>query len=577
MQRLWLGNLKAGEHEIVAFFTGQGPHERDYKRGATLKVEKGVGAKYVELKISDNASQAAARVRGQSLGVSRACCAGSSCFAALCATRRSPHPVVEQEAIPGLPAVKVQDLHYGDVLFHFYQHDHFDSLVRLAAYRDQGRLAAHARDAELLRGGLYLSLGQHREAREIFERLLADAATPPGCATGPGSTSARCSTPPACSRNRTGAALRSAGTLTDGLEAERHLLIAQGLLYRAALRPGRSPSSRAGRDRALAGLRAVQPRRRAGAGGRARARPRAARRVGPDRDRVARAHGAARQGQPRDRLRAAAGGRARGSARRARARAAVGPAVEQGAARRRLGRRGGQGVPGGARCRGRSCRAATCSTPRSRNPISPCPTPTPSSARWRRRSSTTKARSPPSTPSARASASRSARSARASCSHAALKAGGDGREGWFAPARDAAGRAGIALPVSPAGGQRVPGRPQELSRARVMAKNLRTGREPRRLRRHGRDAQQAFAAAAAARPMRGSPRWTSRRINGRRDALHARARGGASPSATSPRSRPRRSANSSHAGQSTRTAPWTRELRSTACRAVTGRGYGPAR
>ena len=87
-------------------------------------------------------------------------------------------PVVELDAIPGLPAVKVQDLHYGDVLFYFYQHDHFDALVRLAAYHDQGRLTSHARDAELLRGGLYLSLGQHREAREIFERLLSDASTP---------------------------------------------------------------------------------------------------------------------------------------------------------------------------------------------------------------------------------------------------------------------------------------------------------------------------------------------------------------------------------------------------------------
>ena len=53
VHRIWLGNLKAGEHEIVAFFTGQGTHERDYKRGATLAIEKGVGAKYVELRISD--------------------------------------------------------------------------------------------------------------------------------------------------------------------------------------------------------------------------------------------------------------------------------------------------------------------------------------------------------------------------------------------------------------------------------------------------------------------------------------------------------------------------------------------
>ncbi len=57
VQRLWLGNLKAGEHEVTAFFTGKGTHERDYKRGATLRVEKGVGAKYVELKISDKVAK----------------------------------------------------------------------------------------------------------------------------------------------------------------------------------------------------------------------------------------------------------------------------------------------------------------------------------------------------------------------------------------------------------------------------------------------------------------------------------------------------------------------------------------
>jgi hypothetical protein len=53
VQRLYLGNLKAGEHELVAFFTGKGPHERDYRRGTTLRIDKGVGASYVELKISD--------------------------------------------------------------------------------------------------------------------------------------------------------------------------------------------------------------------------------------------------------------------------------------------------------------------------------------------------------------------------------------------------------------------------------------------------------------------------------------------------------------------------------------------
>ena len=53
VQKLYLGNLKAGSHEIVAFFTGKGPHDRDYRRGATLTFDKEVGAKYIELRISD--------------------------------------------------------------------------------------------------------------------------------------------------------------------------------------------------------------------------------------------------------------------------------------------------------------------------------------------------------------------------------------------------------------------------------------------------------------------------------------------------------------------------------------------
>jgi hypothetical protein len=53
VQRLYLGNLKVGEHEIVALFTGKGPNGQDYSRGASLKFEKSIGAKYLELKISD--------------------------------------------------------------------------------------------------------------------------------------------------------------------------------------------------------------------------------------------------------------------------------------------------------------------------------------------------------------------------------------------------------------------------------------------------------------------------------------------------------------------------------------------
>ncbi len=53
VHRLFLGNLKVGEHELVAIFSGKGPHERDYKRGATVGFEKGIGPKFVELQISD--------------------------------------------------------------------------------------------------------------------------------------------------------------------------------------------------------------------------------------------------------------------------------------------------------------------------------------------------------------------------------------------------------------------------------------------------------------------------------------------------------------------------------------------
>jgi hypothetical protein len=54
VQRVYVGNLKAGQHELVAFFTGKGPHVRDYKRGATVKFDKGTDPKYIELQIKDS-------------------------------------------------------------------------------------------------------------------------------------------------------------------------------------------------------------------------------------------------------------------------------------------------------------------------------------------------------------------------------------------------------------------------------------------------------------------------------------------------------------------------------------------
>jgi hypothetical protein len=72
----------------------------------------------------------------------------------------------------GLPPQDVKDLHYGDVLFYFYQDDYFDSITRLLAARQLNRIPHTQGEAELLLGGLYLSLGEHVEAGRIFEALL---------------------------------------------------------------------------------------------------------------------------------------------------------------------------------------------------------------------------------------------------------------------------------------------------------------------------------------------------------------------------------------------------------------------
>ena len=86
---------------------------------------------------------------------------------------------------PGLQAaadqrdpVVVEDPHYGEVLFYFYQDDFFPAIVRLMAAQSKDLVARHAQESELLLGGMYLSYGHHLEAAAIFERLLADNVDP---------------------------------------------------------------------------------------------------------------------------------------------------------------------------------------------------------------------------------------------------------------------------------------------------------------------------------------------------------------------------------------------------------------
>ena len=54
VQRLYIGNLPSGEHEIVAIFTGVGPSGRDYRRGETVVIEKTTEPQFVEFMIADD-------------------------------------------------------------------------------------------------------------------------------------------------------------------------------------------------------------------------------------------------------------------------------------------------------------------------------------------------------------------------------------------------------------------------------------------------------------------------------------------------------------------------------------------
>src|SRR6185312_14222739 len=71
-----------------------------------------------------------------------------------------------------LPVTRVRDLHYGDVLFYFYQGEDFEAITRLTSYQHWNLVPHHADEAQLLLGGLYLSLGMHNEAGERFQSLL---------------------------------------------------------------------------------------------------------------------------------------------------------------------------------------------------------------------------------------------------------------------------------------------------------------------------------------------------------------------------------------------------------------------
>lgn len=57
VQRLYLGNIGQGEHELTAFFIGIGPHGREYKRAVSLKFEKTDEPVALELSVVDSTAK----------------------------------------------------------------------------------------------------------------------------------------------------------------------------------------------------------------------------------------------------------------------------------------------------------------------------------------------------------------------------------------------------------------------------------------------------------------------------------------------------------------------------------------
>ena len=57
VQRLYIGNLAAGKHEVVAIFTGLGPERREYRRGKTMVIEKTSEPQFIEFTVADDSSK----------------------------------------------------------------------------------------------------------------------------------------------------------------------------------------------------------------------------------------------------------------------------------------------------------------------------------------------------------------------------------------------------------------------------------------------------------------------------------------------------------------------------------------
>jgi hypothetical protein len=56
VQRIYTGNIKTGDHDLVVSFIGRGQSDNEYQRSSNYTVTKEVGPKFVEIQISGDAA-----------------------------------------------------------------------------------------------------------------------------------------------------------------------------------------------------------------------------------------------------------------------------------------------------------------------------------------------------------------------------------------------------------------------------------------------------------------------------------------------------------------------------------------
>ena len=67
---------------------------------------------------------------------------------------------------------QINDLRYGEALYHFYQEQYFTSITNLMVAKHRKPITNQDVDPELLLGGLYLYYGLHQNASNIFSDLI---------------------------------------------------------------------------------------------------------------------------------------------------------------------------------------------------------------------------------------------------------------------------------------------------------------------------------------------------------------------------------------------------------------------